>query len=457
MSILRKPVRVPLETWTNWGLGGRAYRGEEPALNPPPWDTDTNEVVPSPLPAHVGLWLDRYLVEPDIVQHRQEQGNTGRNESAQHKSDESTHAEAKPGRDALHRGAIEALNGRGTPARKLYDHVISRYRAIALAPSPRTRKRVVEVEAVSRILLHPATSTSVTEGSLLLHHTYGVPYLPGTALKGIARARARKLGRLYPAWFDEMFGVENARENDPSPSNNRGRNEEPFWVTELFGFVEEGEEGGLAGFVDFWDALWIPGAGPIGSGSPLGRDIVNPHHSSYYTNQGTLTPGESPVPTHFLTVRPGTRFLLVLEAINDPMSNTWLRFVLEELLLPALAHDGIGARTAAGYGRLRVVAPERKGSGEGRASPTRQQGATKRPDDTAGARPASLWRNKGSGELGATFDGGRTATVRGEDARRIFQSLPEPVRKKLDRGKSVVARVRTERVGRALRIVSVDV
>ncbi len=341
MSILREKVGVPLQTWTAWGVGGGAYRQKADTIDPVPWDTETVAPIPHPLPAHVGLWLDRYLVEPDAL--RKE-------------------TEAKPGRDALYRAAIEALDDPRSAARRTYQRVFDRFRAVLDQGDPATRRLVVDLEAVTRILLHAATATSVTEGSLLLHHTYGVPYLPGTALKGVARARARKLGRLDPERYERLFRPGATADGSPRVNQASGRDKEPSWVTELFGYVDEGEGGGQGGYVDFWDALWVPVEKGPGSGSPLVRDIVNPHHSAYYTGKDDLwpTPAESPIPTHFLTIRPGTRFRLVLETWHDALAEGWLRFVLDELLRPALEFDGIGARTAAGYGRLRVVDPGRQ-------------------------------------------------------------------------------------------------
>ncbi|MFM7199183.1 MAG: type III-B CRISPR module RAMP protein Cmr6 [Myxococcota bacterium] len=399
---------------------------EQPQNWHEPWDGTTYqkvpvEVLPEPLPAHVGLWLDRCLQEnPDDT------------------------SKDNPGRAALYRAAVEALRP-NTPAHKAYAPAYRRWQRVARDNDASVVRSVLELKSRSRILLHSATQSSVTEGSLLLHHTYGVPYLPGTALKGVCRARARRLHRLLPERYQMLLGREVAS------LASRGREQEPGWLTELFGYVETGEEGGLGGLIDFWDALWVP----EGNLSPLALDIVNPHHSQYYTERHPAPlPNEEPIPTQFLSIAPETRFLLVLEMPALPGAQDWLRFVLEELLLPALELDGIGAKTSSGYGRLEPVqrASAFWGPDGVLGKKTAKPGEHKTLPARGGFEPGMLTRNKGDGSLRATFASGLMAEVRGAAAKALFEGLSPDVKLKLDKNKPQRLLIRWSPVGNARQI-----
>ena len=375
---------------------------------------------PGPLPAHAGAWLDRALIRHDASKK------------------EKKHA----GRQLLLDVACDSLR-LDAPGVMAYRERFAYLRAEAALRESGTR-RVFEVEATSRIHLHPATGATVTEGSLLLHHTYGVPYLPGSALKGVCRARARRL-----------------EERGFSPLGTAGTRP---WSDDLFGFVTENEAGGAAGLCDFWDALWVPEpptAPPEADRppwSPLALDVVTPHHAAYYTQGAEPLDREEPVPTQFLTVRPGARFLVVVEA--SPAASNVLSWLVDQLLVPALAEDGVGAHTRAGYGRLEPVPGAGGSGGTGRgAIPTAiSSGAAARgglTDTTEETEVGEVSFDRGRRALLAVLPGGLRAEVEGPDAVRIRDSLSEPIRNRLGRGRTVRLRVTFARVGRGRRITGV--
>lgn len=386
--------KLPLDAWIDRLPARRPPMGAED-----PW-AGTSRDLPDPPPAHVGLWLDRYLVEPNS-------DNEG--------------SEEKAGRTLLHHAAVMAVDRPSRPALQIYQPIFERWRRLAEADGA-TRRRVLEIRASSRLLLHPSIATSVIEGSLLLHHTYGLPYIPGSALKGICRARARRQTVLIPTRYEKL--VADVREC--------GRNKEPPWVTNLFGFVEEDTEGGLAGLVDFWDALWIPPT--KGFAAPLARDIVNPHHSSYATGLGHPfpTPTESPIPTHFLSVPPGTQFLLVIETAAIAGADDLLDFVLDECLLPALEFDGVGAKTAANYGRLVADPPRPRRAGEqGKSATSASSG------ESVHESAAEVSRRKNDGLIRAQIGPGTFVEVRRPRADTLLKSLSDELQTRLRSGKSV--------------------
>jgi len=155
---------------------------------------------------------------------------------------------------------------------------------------------------------------SVLEVGISLHHTYGVPFIPGSALKGLAANFAARA--LQDAAWAKRSGESHA---------------------DLFGTHEQ------AGCVAFHDALWVPEA--PGAKLPLDLDMMTVHHADYY--QGKNKPPadwDDPNPISFVTARGS--YLVVLEG-----PDAWTDVAMT-LLKRALRRDGIGAKTAAGYGRL---------------------------------------------------------------------------------------------------------
>jgi len=168
-----------------------------------------------------------------------------------------------------------------------------------------------EAETLGRLAVNLGAE-AVLENSIALNRTYGVPYIPGSALKGLASHYAKS--SLGDAWAEK------------SPNNKT-----------LFGAEDE------AGYVNFFDALYIPK-----SGKCLVADVVTVHHQEYYQGGG-VPPADwdSPIPNHFLTAH--GKFLLALSGRED-----WVRAGFEVLKL-ALANEGIGAKTSSGYGRMKLI------------------------------------------------------------------------------------------------------
>lgn len=140
----------------------------------------------------------------------------------------------------------------------------------------------------------------VLEVGLRLSQAYGTPLIPGSAIKGIL------------CHVIEEKGLK----------------------TFLFGDEEH------QGFVEFQDAWWVPE-----SRSPLMLDVMTVHHPDYYTGSAAPSDSDNPNPVHFLSMR-GT-FLFVADAPNA----AWRNYV-EKLLIKTLEQRGVGAKTAAGYGRF---------------------------------------------------------------------------------------------------------
>lgn len=224
--------------------------------------------------------------------------------------------------------------------------------------------RVFELTLVSRLLVGHGNS-SATDVGLTVHHTWGVPIIPGSALKGLlAHYVDAVYGPTDPQrrpW--ELEGEERTRA-DYQGITWRGRLIErgPGAIYRaLFGAPDAVEDdamrergfdaGASIGFVTFNDALYVPGSAQ--DDKPFATDVLTVHQKSYYNSNGQSWPNDydSPNPVAFLTIRPNVRFLFALSGPVD-----WAELA-ECLLRDALEKWGVGGKTSAGYGRL--IAPER--------------------------------------------------------------------------------------------------
>jgi CRISPR-associated protein Cmr6 len=116
--------------------------------------------------------------------------------------------------------------------------------------------------------------------------------------------------------------------------------------------VDGPDEEAIAGEILFHDALWVParpGAGPM-----LARDVLTVHQRRYYESDGEEWPGDfdDPNPVSFLTVAPGSCFLVALELASGVTGGRALLERAGRYLTEALKEWGLGGKTAAGYGHF---------------------------------------------------------------------------------------------------------
>lgn len=242
-----------------------------------------------------------------------------------------------------------------------YARAFERWRSSFHAPGD----RVFELVLASRLLIGHGNSSAIDVG-MSVHRSWGVPMIPGPALKGVV---AHYVDAVYgpdnpalPAW--EQSGEERARA-DYQGVTWRGRRIErgPGAVYRtIFGApdAEADKEmraqglpaGASAGVVVFHDALYVPRSCP--DDRPFAADVLTVHQKAYYDSGGATWPNDhdSPNPVAFLTVRPGVRMLFALSGPAD-----WTELA-ERLLRDALDRWGVGGKTSAGYGRL--IAPDKQ-------------------------------------------------------------------------------------------------
>lgn len=201
-------------------------------------------------------------------------------------------------------------------------------------------------------------NASVFETSITLHHIYGIPYIPATAVKGILRS-----------WIITEYFSKNGQ-NLKNAECNALQNLE---FCKIFGASEvcddnktktavstQMKKDAYMGDIVFFDAF------PVNPPT-VELDIMNPHYPNYYNNDidnkefQPPVDWQNPVPIFFLTVKDTTfQFLFGIrkgrkkfdvDFGNGKRKGDVIK-VLTDLLKEALSNHGIGAKTAVGYGRL---------------------------------------------------------------------------------------------------------
>lgn len=215
-----------------------------------------------------------------------------------------------------------------------------------------------------------------TENGFRFDPLVGVPFLPGSGLKGLARAAATLLG-VPSAETDVVLG----------PAN-----------------LGRGGEGGLASqgdvvFLGAWPDPW----------PQLRVELISPHHPEYQSDQSepvtrrnrVASYMEEPVPVAFLAVAPSAGFRVYLTTTgrgSKDLSRAW------EWLTVGLEFLGAGAKTASGYGRMRpeqsrapVVPTPRRDTGKPQLlvifeAPIGGRAVAIAEKEVVDSAPASAWR-----------------------------------------------------------------
>lgn len=185
------------------------------------------------------------------------------------------------------------------------------------------------------------------ETGITLHPVTGLPFIPGSALKGMTRNYALLL-------MAAQMGVD-ATDSDKLTKLDEalaaGQHDDVASATvyrEVFGTQEN------AGACRFFDGVM---ADPGKADKLFTPDVMTPHFRQYYEKSGKRPPADddSPNPISFMTVSDRLHFTFAVGVRTgmDPalaeQGAAWMQSALREL--------GIGAKTAAGYG---VFVPVRK-------------------------------------------------------------------------------------------------
>lgn len=162
-------------------------------------------------------------------------------------------------------------------------------------------------------------SENVLETDIRLHHTYGLPVLPESALKGLAAH-----------YCDQVWGTADARFRKGGAYHRL-----------LFGTTDD------SGCITFHDAWFVPDSERV----PLKLDVMTPHHLEWLDGSGPPTDFDNPTPVPFLSVAGAFRIAVTWWGPKRAEANNWTELA-HSLLKEALAEWGIGGKTTSGYGRL---------------------------------------------------------------------------------------------------------
>lgn len=222
---------------------------------------------------------------------------------------------------------------------------------------------------------------SVFDTSITLHHTYGIPYIPSSAIKGLLRSwliteyfalndneKSQLINAEYNALgnsdFCRIFGCSADRQAVKIEDNKPKEKRKGEYKFENPVATALGKE--HIGDIVFFDAF--PTKAPT-----VSVDIVNPHYQPYYSDESNTVPPadwHSPVPIFFLTikdtsfqflfgVRKGAKEFGNIQFLHpDEQDKSYQGNVIEvlsKILKNALQNHGIGAKTAVGYGRMTEI------------------------------------------------------------------------------------------------------
>nr|WP_244773162.1 type III-B CRISPR module RAMP protein Cmr6 [Alysiella crassa]UOP06821.1 type III-B CRISPR module RAMP protein Cmr6 [Alysiella crassa] len=194
------------------------------------------------------------------------------------------------------------------------------------------------------------SSAGALETGLTTHHTYGMPMLAGSSVKGATASYAEKIGL-----------PENVRQI-------------------LFGDEDN------AGAVVWHDAWWIP------NGKPFAGEIITTHHQEYYNGkQEHADEMENSIPNQQIACQGS--FYFVVECDNT----AWANFA-NQLLFEMLQNQGMGSKTASGYGYFTVDETEQNRLNAQREEQAQQRAEEEKAEELAAMseheRFIAKWKSK---------------------------------------------------------------
>jgi len=266
--------------------------GRRPVLRAMPFLLKSEQTT-IPSDVHTGLWIDKFLPHQEKGAGQMKAGHFARSVR---------------------------------PVDQLYKEFYARWEKSLVEVGAQTRR----ARALGRLSIGLG-GESVLETSITLHRTYGVPYIPGSALKGLAAHYANQ--RLGDEWKNDS-NVHKTLFGDPT----------------------------AAGYVTFFDALYIPDSAQ--ANNALALDVMNVHHPDYYRGTKDAAPADwdSPTPVSFLSATGS--YLIALHGPEE-----WVKAAFE-ILGYALKEEGIGAKTSSGYGRMEIEGAADEAVAVGQAAET---------------------------------------------------------------------------------------
>ena len=216
-------------------------------------------------------------------------------------------------------GLIEKIAKIPVPAKdSLYALAFTRW----VQATSDTNRFATLAAGISGRLYTGLNSAGALETGISTSHTYGMPLIAGSSVKGIARSYA------------ESLGLDKAH------------------LTVLFG--DDSDSGSLKSGALVWhDAWFVPANTP-----PFAAEIITTHHQDYYNGkQLEADEMESPIPNQQIATQGS--FYFVIE--SAPGAQAWAAYA-QNRLFQALQTQGAGSKTASGYGYFTEAGEEARRS-----------------------------------------------------------------------------------------------
>ncbi len=291
--------------------------------------------------------------------------------------------------------------------------------AILLDAFPETARLSIEAKSTAPFATGLGLEHPLENGFAFLN-PYGLPYLPGSSIKGVLRRAAEDLAAM------------------PDEAERKGWT--PEAITALFGLESaDGDKEHSRGTLTFWDAL------PKPANDSMGMEVMTPHYSDYYKGESTPHDAGQPNPIVFLVVPAGSAFtfhiLCDTARLTEELAASW-----QDLMRAAFEHAfqwlGFGAKTAVGYGAMET--PHMRAQRE-------QQAAERRRDDQAASMAHGQERKQAEAETWSGVrikfnrankalmveKGGRSATAIAPRGEELLATLPADLRRRIETGQFV--------------------
>ena len=197
---------------------------------------------------------------------------------------------------------------------------------------------------------------SFIENGFMFHHVYGIPYIPGETLKGLARTvfilsvaeavkEETKLSEIEEELSEEAEGISQQIPKKISIILDDYTIENPVETfRKIFGSKKR------RGQVIFFDAYPVE----FNPSEHFEADIMNSHYGDYYQSGKAPADWLNPNPIHFLALKEGIDFEFSLGlAPLGPMEDNEEKLLLEtarKLLEVGLKNFGVGNKKRKGYG-----------------------------------------------------------------------------------------------------------
>jgi len=315
--------------------------------------------------------------------------------------------------------------------------LLTRQRAAFAARADAQAGLCLEAEAIAPFTTGLGNEHPLENGFAFLN-PYGLPYLPGSGVKGVIRRAAQELADGMwgdsRGWSHELrycIEVGSGKDKRPIPLS---------MLDALFGREPpSGDSDHVRGALTFWDVI------PQIAGNSLMVEIMTPHQSHYYQQKLERKSGDStnphdsgqPTPISFLTVPPGSRFVFhvvcdtahlerlapELAEADETGAPRW-KALIEAAFDHAFVWLGFGAKTAVGYGAMARPSAQQAPTAGAAATQVTQQAPLSQATETVWPN-AKLTFNPGTGEIKAIYAGKTTVGVKGGAAQKLLAELGE--------------------------------